>query len=402
MSMIAIPWYFAQQDNLAFFGLFYIITNIVSLFWMPFSGTIVDRYNRKKVFLYLTITVGSIMAFISFLGFQWGGLPPVMVASVFMFTFLNYNIHYPCLYAFVQEIIEKKYYDRITSLLEIVGQITTILAGAGATLLLEGTKEGVLKLFGFSIQLGFNIKAWEIHEIFALDASTYFFAFVIILMIRYVPLVERSNESGNFLRRLKLGYEYLKDNTPIFWFGVLSYMVFLAILLETFYLGVSYVNNHLNESGDVYANSKIAYSLGAISIGIGIRYLFRYVNIPMGIILLTFLTGAIFMSLSLMHSIYFFFGMMLLLGICNAGVRIARMTYLFRNVSNQFFGRAGSIFFITNVIMRILLMFVFTMTFFQRENNIVFAYMSVALLLFISGIFLIRHYRSFDLRKLGS
>ena len=395
--MIAIPWYFAQQEKLALFGVIYIVTNVISLFWMPFSGSIVDKYNRKKVFLYLTLTVGTLLSIITAVGFHLGGLPPLLVGAVFMLTFLNYNIHYPCLYAFVQEIIEPRSYYNITSLLEIVGQITTITAGAGATLLLEGASNGVLRLFGFDIHLGFNIEPWKIHEIFLIDAFTYFIAFGIILMIRYTPVVVRKIEQGSLITRLKLGFVYLKDNMPIFWFGILSYMVFLAVLLEAFYLGVSYVNNHLNESGDIYANSKIAYSMGAIFVGLFIKYIFKYINIPLSIIVMTFLTGAIFLSLSLTHSVYFFFIMMLIMGICNAGVRIARMSYLFKNVDNQFFGRTGSIFFISNVILRILLMVIFTLTFFQADNNIIYAYMITSGILIISAIFLIRHYRSFDL-----
>ncbi len=395
--MIAIPWYFAQQGELLTFGIVYIVTNIISMFWMPFSGSIVDKYNRKKVFLYLTVIVGLILSIITAFGFANEGLPLLLVGGVFMLTFLNYNIHYPCLYAFVQEIIEARYYYKVTSWLEIVGQITTITAGAGATLLLEGTEGGILKLFGFSLQMPFEIAPWKIYEIFCIDAATYFVAFLIILMIRYVPVVERKIEKGSLYTRLKLGLEYLMNNKPVFWFGILSYMVFLAVLLEAFYLGVSYVSNHLNESGDIYANSKIAYSIGAIAVGLGIRYVFRYINIPLGIIFMSFMAGAIFLILSLSHSIYIFFSMMFLLGICNAGVRIARMTYLFKNVENQFFGRSGSIFFLTNVVQRILLMLVFTMAFFQESNHIIYAYMIIAGLLIISAFLLIKHYRTFDL-----
>jgi len=394
--MIVIPWYFAQNEKLAYFGIVYLVTNFLSMFWMPFSGSIVDKYNRKKIFLVLNIVVGTILFLISLAGYAWGALPPVMVASVFVLTFLNYNIHYPCLYAFVQEIIEAKSYYKITSLLEIIGQITTITAGAGATLLLEGTSNGSLNILGFNWHLGFDIAPWKIYEIFSLDALTYFISFFIILMIRFTPLVVRKVERGTLISRLQLGLEYLKQNSQVFWFGILSYMVFLAVLLEAFYLGVSYVSNHLEESGDVYANSKIAYSMGAIFIGLIIRYIFRYINIPLGIIVMTFFAGAIFLTLSLTDSIYLFFILMLFLGICNAGVRIARMTYLFKNVENQFFGRAGSIFFLTNVVFRIILLFIFSIAFFQTDNHIIYAYMIVAGLLFVSSLFLGKHYYSFD------
>lgn len=395
--MIAIPWYFAQKEMLSYFGIVYIVTNIISLFWMPFSGSIVDKYDRRKIFLYLTIIVGITIGLISYLGFYLGDLPPLIVGSVFMITFLNYNIHYPCLYAFIQEIVERKHYGQMSSLLEIIGQFTTIIAGAGATLLLEGTQGGVFKIFGYSFKVGFDILPWKIHEIFLVDSLTYFVGFIIILLIRYTPLIIRKVETGNIKDRLKLGLNYLQNNKSIFWFGVLSFTVFLALLLEAFYLGVSYVSNHLNESGDVYSNSKMAYAIGAIMSGFLIRFIFKSVNIPKAIIFMTTVTGFIFLTLATTHSVIIFFSMMFLIGIMNAGTRIARMTYLFKNVPNQYFGRVGSVLFFVNVIFRIILMLIFTRAFFQTDNNIIFAYGIVSMILFTAVLLLIKHYKSFDL-----
>ena len=62
ISMIAIPWYFAQKDMLGFFGIVYLITNIIAMFWVPWSGTLVDKYDRKKLFLFITATGASFLA----------------------------------------------------------------------------------------------------------------------------------------------------------------------------------------------------------------------------------------------------------------------------------------------------------------------------------------------------
>ena len=397
MSMIAIPWYFAQKDLLGQFGMVYIIATILSVFWVPMTGSIIDKYDRKKIFLILTIIVGSIIAVISMAGFYLEELPSLVVGSVFLITFFNYNLHYPCLYAFVQEMTERKHYAKMTSLLEIIGQVTTILAGAGATLLLVGTKNGVLKFFGTSVDIGINIRAWKIHEIFLLDSSTYFIAFIIIIFIRYVPLVERKEESGNMMERILTGWKYLNGVKPIFWFGVLSFTVFMAILLEAFYLGVSYINNHLEATGDVYANSKIAYSFGAVSVGLTIRYLFYRLSIPFVVTFLTFITGVAFLCLFATKSIILLFIIFVVLGITNAGVRVARITYLFNNVPNQFFGRAGSVFFLCNILARVILLLIFITPFFQISNNIIYAFLILSVILFIATLFLIIHYKSFDL-----
>ena len=397
MSMIAIPWYFAQKNELSYFLISYLIATLISIFWVPISGSIIDKYDRKKVFLYVTCIVGACIAMISMLGVYWGDLPIILVAAVFIITFLNYNIHYPCLYAFVQEITEKHKYARMTSLIEIIGQFTTIIAGAGATLLLEGTEDGVLNFFGIPVNIGLDILPWKIHEIFVLDGITYFLGFLIISAISYTAISERSTEEGSLKERLYTGVNFLKKERPVFWFGLLSYIVFVAVLLEAFYLGVSYVKNHLLESGDIYANSKMTYSLGAIAIGLIIRHLFKIMNIPQVVILLTLATAAMFLTLSMTASIYVLFTMMLIMGMTNAGIRIARITYLFKNVPNQLFGRVSSVLFLWTIFLRVLLILIFALPFFQLSNNIIFAYRIIGALLIGTSVLLILNYRSFDL-----
>ena len=397
--MIAIPWYFAQQQNLAYFGLVYLITNLVSMIWVPVSGTLVDRYDRKRLFMAVTMTGGLLISLISAAGVMGGGLPDWVVATVFALTFLNYNIHYPNLYAFVQEITHRENYSKMTSIMEILGQAATITAGALATLLLEGTEGGILKVFGMEWDIGMDIEAWQIHEIFVVDAITYFVACGIISLIVYRPLTERKSEYGSILSRLRTGWDYLMRHKPILWFGVLSYMVFLAMLLEAFYLGVSYVSNHLEESGDVYANSKMAYALGAIFVGLTLKQLFSKLSLPMIVTILTFVTAVVFFTQYATKSIPLFFIVLFVLGISNAGTRIARVTYLFRNVPNQFFGRAGSIFFLANVMFRIVMIWVFRYAWFQEANNIIYAYLATAVVLVLAGIMLLRHYKTFDLRR---
>lgn len=379
-----------------YFLLVYLLTNMVSLFWVPYCGTLIDKYDRKQVFMTITFVGGCLVGLITLMGYHLGDLPSIMVAAVFLFTFMNYNIHYPNLYAFVQEITVKENYSKMTSLLEIIGQLTTISAGAFSTLLLEGTEGGVYRIFGRSFDVGFEIMPWNIHEIFLIDTVTYFVAMVIISLIRYVPLVVRKVEGGSLFVRLKTGWNYLIAHKPIFWFGVLSYMVFLAMLMEAFYLGASYVKNHLGETGDIYANSKMAYALGAICTGLTLKYLFTRFSLPFITIILTIGTAGVFFTQYATKSITLFFIMLFVLGITNAGTRIVRVTYLFRNVPNQLFGRAGSIFFLSNIIFRIMLLAIFHLSWFQH-SNINYAYLVTSFILVCSAILLIYHYKSFDL-----
>ncbi len=384
ISMIAIPWYFAKFEDTATFGYIYAAITAVSLFWGPIGGTFVDKYNRKTIFLWLNFISGAILLSIALLGRNWEMLPTQLVALVFLMTFLNYNIHYPNLYAFVQEITEKKLYGKISSIIEIQGQLASAFAGAGAAILLEGIPDGILHFAGMEFQLPFKTEAWKIYDIFLMDAMTYFASFGIISLIRFQPLIERHKETGTVLGRLKVGLNFLQKNPNVFLFGVASYSVFVVVLVTTFYLAAKYVESHLQMGGDVFAFAEMFYAFGAIFAGAGIQWIFRKTTIPLSIIILTLITGLEFLTLALTTSALVFYAMNFLLGITNAGIRIRRVTYLFEHIPNQVYGRAGSIFFISNILFRIMFLSLFAMPFFHEGNQIIYAFFILSLFLFIT------------------
>lgn len=395
ISMLAIPWYFARDIDMSRFGLIYILTNMVSLFWVPYAGVVIDKFSRKRIFLVVSLIGGLLVGGIALLGHTSGGLPWWLVALVFSLTFFNYNIHYPNLYAFVQEITEPRSYGWITSALEIQGQVVTMIAGGVGALLLEGTQNGKLNVFGFMVDAPWDVRPWHIHEIFALDAVTYFAAFAIILLIRYQPVVIRSFEAGNLTGRLRTGWRFLMDHKYIFLFGVASYSIFVAILVGVFYIDPMYVKNHLLESGDVFAASEMYYAIGAVFAGFAILRIFSKGRGLMGIVLLTILTAVIFGWLFFATSVAVYYIVVLLMGLTNAGTRVLRVNYLFNTVPNQVYGRANSIFNMTNILLRVLFLGVFSLPFFHIGNNVIYAFIILAVFLAIAAGILLAYYRKF-------
>ena len=101
ISMIAIPWYFADiLDMSGTYAKSYAILTFISLFWSLYSGSLVDRYSRKKLFLFSNLICAIIIGSIAFLGHSVGDTPWYLVMVVFGTTMFHYNIHYPNLYAF--------------------------------------------------------------------------------------------------------------------------------------------------------------------------------------------------------------------------------------------------------------------------------------------------------------
>ena len=229
ISMIAIPWYFVKNDSMETFGWVYVLVNVIALLWVPYCGTLIDRYSRKKLLWIMMLACGIILASITGFGFYNNGLPMYLVGAVFMMTFFNYSLHYPALYALVQEISEKKWYGKLASYIEIQGQLTAVLAGAGAAILLEGTKKGHINLFGIQTNIGKDILPWQIHEIFLLDTCTYFLGFLFILFMKFIPIAQRTPEGGTVTEQLQVGYNYLKNNKATFLFGVASYLSLIHI-----------------------------------------------------------------------------------------------------------------------------------------------------------------------------
>lgn len=399
ISMLAIPWYFARNGEMGKFGLIYVLTNIIALFWVPYSGTFIDRFNRKHIFLVICVVCGTLILSTAAWGFWQEGLPWYMVAMVFMLTFFNYNVHYPNLYAFIQEITEAKYYGQITSYIEIQGQLTAVLAGAGAAFLLEGNTDGLITIFGSEWQLPFVLEAWTIYEIFLLDACTYFAAFVIIYLIRYAPLAERAVEEGNAWEQLKVGYHYLKQNASVFLFGVASYSIFVTVLIEGFYSGALYVKEHLEAGGNVFATSEVFYAIGAVFSGLAIRRIFHRLSLPMSVIIMTIVTAMLYAVLTFSASISIFYWMLFILGMTNAGTRIQRTTYLFANIPNQVYGRAASIFFLTNISFRIFFLSIFALPFFQTGHQVAYTFGILSLFLILAALVLIYYYPAFRQTK---
>ena len=191
------------------------------------------------------------------------------------------------------------------------------------------------------------------------------------------------------IETFKTGFAFLKENPKTLVFGVASYMIFATVLISTMNIFPIYVKNHLHAPANTYAMSEMFYTLGALISSVAIHTIFRNVSKSLAIILLTFITGALYITLASTAIPMLFFIMSLVLGITNAGTRILRMTHLFTVIPNQVFGRAGSIFFISNILFRLAFLSIFTIPFFHLSNNIIYSFVIFMVFLIIAGCILI-------------
>lgn len=384
--MLAIPWYFAKLDISSQFNLVFGVVTFGNIFWGLYAGTLVDRFNRKQLFLITNIVEGSMLLVVAIAGWFMGNLPLVLIILVFTITVFGYRMHYPNLYAFTQEITSPENYTRVTSYIEIVGQATNVIAGALAVVLLEGV-DTELPLIG-----DIRIQAWEIHEIFTLDGITYFISVLLISFIKYTPDKIFEVDKGKLSDRLQTGIRFLLNHKLIFLFGFFSHSIFVIILVSLFTVMPMYITNVLEAGGEVFGSMEMLYGMGALGAGIFIGNWTSKATRVSVIISLIFLTTLLLILCGFIYSIPFYFVTGLLVGFANAGTRILRISYLFEQVPNNVIGRVNSVFSVLNILMRVIFVMVFSMVFFAQGINIIYAYFTLGAFTLVSGLILLWYY----------
>lgn len=391
--MIAIPWYFTDTlESPGLFGSIYLGVTCVSLFWSTIAGTLVDRYNRKRLFQMENLW--GALTFLSIGISSWfaGGVPSLpQIIVCFATTFFIYNLHYPTLYAFSQEIIEKENYSKISSWLEIQGQLTSMGAGALAAVLLSGVAGGPTQLFGLNFNIPFKIEAWSLSEIFIMDGITYFLSFLLISLIKYKATIVRKIETGSIKQRISTGIRFLKANPLLFIFGNAAYFIFVTIMVTNYLVMPNHIKTALGGTGHDYALSEMFYALGALGAGLSIRYIFNKTTTVFGNIALSALGGIALLMLGYNTELKYIFFILFLLAISNSGSRIMRVIYLLEHIPNSVIGRASSIFQIINVLQRIFFIGIFSLVYFTERTYLDFYILAFGVL--IACLLLVYNYK---------
>ncbi len=381
--MLSIPWYFASIINETIvFGQVLAFATFVSIFWSLFAGTLIDRYPRKNIFLIASLVGFVVLGSAGLYGEIYQEAPIWLVAAIFVFTFFGFNIHYPNLYAFSQQLAARGDYGRVNSMIEVLGQSTNVLSGAFGAVLLSGTAGGSLNMLGAHISFPFEIEQWTIWEIFLLDASTYAVAACIIPFIKYVDSNPLPIDLDRIVERFKRGWRFLMLNKQLLVFGLASYSIFVVLLVEVQFLLPIFVDNQLEAGADVYASSEVYFALGSLIAGFLTMKLTRNFAPAKTVVLMMLLAGVSFVVIAFTKSIIGFYLFSVLIGFSNAATRITRVTFLFNHIPNNIIGRANSIFYIFNIASRGILITIFAMPFFSESNNITWTYI-------ISGIFIL-------------
>lgn len=406
ITMLAIPWYLvnlpdSENGNFKAISMMVGVT-FVTLFWGLYAGSLIDRYNRKRIFQVLQFSDAVLVGASGLYAHLTGEMPFLAIALVATVTICSWTLFYPNLYAFCQELVQPKYYKQVNSAVELQGQVTNFLGMLVGPILLAGQLSFD---WGFlSAELGF--RKWSLGEIFLLDAGTYFLSATIISLVKYIPGDYISKSVGSLFSRLKEGFQFLRERPPLLLFGIASHNIFFTLLVFIQVGLALYVRGHLGygfeEGAVVFGGFEVLYSLGAIVtglLGMALARLMQRSNLIKQVIFLLALATTVYFTFAITKIEFILYLGAFCVGIANSGARILRITYIIRIAPNHMIGRVNTFFGSVNILFRLSLLAFLLLPFFSapgNAGNIIWGIVAMGVICALSGLLMVIFFKSFD------
>ena len=337
ITMIAIPWMLVSSDNgNKVFGYITIGMTILSFILTPFIGNLVDKVSRKKLLIISEIVCFALLGIFSLIGFIGLSYEIWHYTIIYIIGSLYYTIFYPTMFALNQEIFTKDQYKSLNGTMEVQGQLSSMIAGALASILLM---------------------KWDLHYILLLNTISYGAAIYFYLKLPYVRLsIEKTEKVVN--SQVSQGIRYMLARPSMFIFLLFSFMPFIGVML-TNYLFPVYLVDVFKADASVYGIEGMIYAIGAIIAGVFVPTLSsKFGNektIIFGVLVYT-----IAISLIVFVDLPVYLSLMLFLAIGNSSARVARNSFLMDHIPNNIIGRVDSLFRTLGLLIRILLLALFT------------------------------------------
>ncbi len=358
ITMIAIPWLFiTKEGGDVLLGYITLLSTILMFAVTPYVGVLVDQCSRKKLLIYgelVGFLIVTIFIVIGFMGFEYQTwhLSVLSISGAFY-----YNLFYPTIFAFNQEIFDKSQYKSLNGVMEVQGQLAAVLSGGIAAFLLP--------LIDFQ---------W----ILLIDAATYLIALGLFLTIPYKRKLTNVPRKESFLAKLTEGYQFMKQQPRLFFFLLASFMPFIVIMVTNYVFPI-YIDTILLADVSVYGVKSMVYGIGAALAGLVLPIMLTRVGNERAIVWLMFIFTMAVVGFIFFPYVAIFYLLTVIIAFGNAGTRVARNSLMMEVVPNDKMGRVDSLFRVVGLSIRIVLLATFTQVIANANTMISFHILSVLL-----------------------
>jgi MFS family permease len=366
ITMMAVPWLLVQKNGgETLFGYLTTTMTIAMFLLTPYVGMWIDHISRKVMLIFGETMGLAIAAIFALYGMADMEYHVWHLAFLFASGSLYYFLFYPTLFAFTQEVFHHDQYKTLNGIMEIEGQLATVISGGAASLLL-------MKV--------------PLYWILWLDACTYAVAIVCLFFIPYHRSVKNS-ETHSFWSKMTEGYCYMKARPLLFWFLLASFMPFIGVMM-TNYLHPIYITDVLKEDSSVYGIQSMVYGIGAALAGAVVPLLLRRIGTEISITITVFMYAIAITMFLFVKNTWIFYVLVIITAFGNAGTRVARSSLMMERIPNDKIGRVDSLFRTIGFLIRSFLLSVFTG--FVSLQHILVPYAILSGLLIISGVMALR------------
>jgi len=335
ITIFAVPWLLVQQPGgNESFGAVTLLTTIILFLFLPYYGVWVDRHSRKTMMLGselfgfgATATMAAVGAFTGY------GLGPL--SAIYFCGMLYYTLHYPAKLALLQQIFAKSQYQSLMGLMEVQGQFAMMVAGGLGAVLVEHV---------------------SLTTILCLDAGTYLFSFAIQSTIPYHAdhLAPADAPQASAWSSIAEGWQWLRDRPQLAVFFTASLLPFIAVMVGN-YLFPIYIAQTLRAGAWVFGAGEVVFAIGAAIAGFALPRLLAEYSAQRTVPVTTAIFAVGVTLLVFVPTISAYLLAALLLGLGNAGCRVARSAAILHLVDKKVMGRVNSFFYAYDRVLRTLL-----------------------------------------------
>ena len=321
ITIIAIPWLLIQRAHgEQLYGYVTIASTIALFALVPHYGAWLDRHSRKTAMLAGEIFGATATLCMAAWMLVTGETATWQLLVLYFCGMLYYTLHYPAKFAFVQQIFERRHYQKLMGLLEIQGQTASMLSGGLASMLIDHVSFSSILLF---------------------DAGTYIFSYCVQRTIPYEAThIASAKPSAGAIADLMEGIRWLRDRPKFTTFICCTLAPFVAVMVGN-YLFPIYVQNILRAPAAVFGTGEMAFAVGALCAGLfGPRLLASARSATVAMVMMAVFVAGLAL-LSSVHTVATFYIALLMLGLGNAGTRVARNSVLLHEVPNAIMGRVN-------------------------------------------------------------
>ena len=325
VALLAVPYYLLKESGGSeFFAIATIVSTLALFFMSPFLGDLVDKMSRRNYLAIIQFIAGPLVLFVMLGSYFFKDFYIIGLCLISFIGMGHFSAHFIGRSAYGQSIFHNDLYVRFNSVMEIVGQASTLVGGLIGALLLEHI---------------------HLYYVLTFDILTYFIAGLLFI---YCPKDELENsvlknQTASFVHGLKDTFFYFKSFPLLFGLLFFSYIPFLGVMISN-YVNPVHVVESLDGGVSLLSWSSVWYSIGAMLAGIvGIRFVKNGQEVFfMKLMMIVFLILFLFSFFSDLPMIFLLCTSCV--GFCNSFIRLCRSTIMMKEVPKHLIGKVNSSF----------------------------------------------------------